>query len=127
MSETTTSELLAAIQNFLREDVLPQLDGFSAYNTRIAANSLGIVGRELALGGDLADLDADFAVKRGIDTREGAVTQQLALQLRSGDLQPDALLIDYLRQRTLISLQIDNPKYSGLLQARQQWNNEETP
>ena len=41
MSQTRADELLVAVQDFLRREVLPQLDGFAAYNTRVAANSLG--------------------------------------------------------------------------------------
>ena len=125
MSETTASELLAAIQDFLREDVLPQLDGFSAYNTRIAANGLGIVGRQLELGSDLSQLDTEFARHAGIDTAKGTVAQQLALQLRNGEIQVSPALMNYLRQRTLNTLEIDNPKYSGFIQASQRWNTQE--
>ena len=126
MSETTATELLGAIRSFLKEEVLPQLDGISAYNTRIAANSLGIIGRQLQLGGELEQLDASYAAKLGLAPQDGPFTAQLALKLRDGSLQADAGLMDYLRQRTLKTLEIDNPKYSGYIQARQRWGNEET-
>ena len=127
MSQTGANELLTAIQNFLREDVLPQLDGFSAYNTRIAANSLAIVGRELELGGDLVKLDNAIAENLGIDQGKGPVTQQIARMLRDGDLELDTRLLDYFKQRALKSLEIDNPRYSGFLQARRRWSPEQTP
>ena len=126
MSETTANELLTAIRTFLKEEALPQLDGYSAYNTRIAANSLGIVARQLELGPDLEKLDAACADSFGIDPQKGPVTQQLALKLRNGSMQADASLLDYLRRRTLKTLEIDNPKYSGFIQAQQRWNNKET-
>ena len=127
MSQTGANELLTAIQNFLREDVLPQLEGFSAYNTRIAANSLAIVGRELELGGDLVKLDNAIAEKLDIDQGKGPVTRQIALMLRDGDLELDTRLLDYLKLRALKSLEIDNPRYSGFLQACQRWSPEQTP
>ena len=57
MSGTESVELLAAVRQFLREEVLPELDGFKAYTTRVAANALGIVARELEMGAGLAELD----------------------------------------------------------------------
>jgi hypothetical protein len=118
---TTTQELLHAVRQFLRQDVLPELDGFKAYNTRVAANALGIVAREIELGAGLAELDAQIAAQLGLDTRAGPVARQVALGLRDGTLAVDDDLLGYLRKRTLLSLAIDNPKYSGLAQAGVQW------
>lgn len=118
----TTVELLAAVRQFLREQVLPELDGFKAYNTRVAANALAIVARELEMGTGLAALDAQIATALGLDTQAGSVSRQIALALRDGTLVVDDELLTYLRQRTLLSIAIDNPKYSGLQQARARWS-----
>ena len=117
----TTVELLTAVRQFLREQVLPELDGFKAYNTRVAANALGIVARELEMGAGLAELDARIAASLGLATQAGPVTRQIALALRDGTLVVDGELLSFLRQRTLLSIAIDNPKYSGLQQARELW------
>jgi hypothetical protein len=45
----------------------------------------------------------------------------LALGLKRRAVAPDAHLLRYLRHRALLSLEIDNPKYSGYLQARERW------
>ena len=71
MSGTEGVELLEAVRQFLRQEVLPELDGFKAYNTRVAANALGIVAKEMQLGAGLAELDAQIAtalrpVARGV-------------------------------------------------------------
>lgn len=121
MSGTDAGELLDAVRAFLREDVLPELEGFKAYNTRVAANALGIVTRELALGAGLAELDAQVAAALELDPADGAVTVQVARGLRDGTLVADERLLDYLRRRTLLAISIDNPKYSGLRQARARW------
>ncbi len=118
MSGTQGVELLEAVRQFLRQEVLPELDGFKAYNTRVAANALGIVAREMQMGAGLAELDAQIAATLGLDARAGAVTQQIALALRDGTLVADERVLSYLQQRTLLSIAIDNPKYSGLQQAR---------
>jgi hypothetical protein len=117
----TAAELLEAVRQFLRRDVLPELDGFKAYNTRVAANALGIVARELELGAGLAEMDAGIAAQLGLEVQAGAVPQQIALALRDGTLAVDDRLLAWLRQRTLLALAIDNPKYSGLQQARERW------
>ena len=50
------------------------------------------------------------------------VTVQVARGLRDGTLAADDRLVDYLRRRTLLAISIDNPKYSGLQQARDRWD-----
>jgi hypothetical protein len=121
VSQTHADELLLAIRGFLRSDLLPQLEGFNAYTTRVAANSLGIVARELQLRPELDRLDTQAAAAYNIDPDGGPVARQLALKLRDGELAVDANLVQYLKQRTLQSLAIDNPKYSGYLLARERW------
>jgi len=123
VSGTDLAELLDAVRAFLREDVLPELEGFKAYNTRVAANALGIVARELERGPRLAQLDRDMGAALGLDPGMGPVTVQIARGLRDGALAADDRLLAYLRQRTLLAIEIDNPKYSGLQQARERWGN----
>jgi len=118
VSGTEGVELLEAVRQFLRQEVLPELDGFKAYNTRVAANALGIVAREMAMGAGLAELDAQIAATLGLDASAAAIPQQIALALRDGTLVADERVLSYLKQRTLLSVAIDNPKYSGLQQAR---------
>lgn len=118
MSATQGVELLEAVRQFLRQEVLPELDGFKAYNTRVAANALGIVAREMQMGAGLAELDSQIAAVLGLDVQAGAITRQIALGLRDGTLVADERLLAYLKKRTLLSIAIDNPKYSGLQQAR---------
>jgi Domain of unknown function (DUF6285) len=121
MSATQGVELLDAVRQFLRQEVLPALDGFKAYNTRVAANALGIVAREMQMGAGLAELDAQIAASLGLDAKAGAIAQQIARALRDGTLAADERVLSYLKQRTLLAIAIDNPKYSGLQQARERW------
>jgi hypothetical protein len=121
MSATTSLELLAAVRLFLRDQVLPELDGFKSYNTRVAANALGIVARELELGGGLVALDRQMAAELGLDVQAVSIPGYIALALRDGQIAVDEKLLSYLRKRTLLAIAIDNPKYSGLQQARARW------
>ena len=125
MSQTQVSELLEAVRRFLRSDLVPQLEGFSAYTARVAANSLAIALRELEHGEALAEIDALAAAGFGIDPAEGPVAQQLAIRLRDRSIQPDPEVLQYLKRRTLKALEIDNPKYSGYLQALASWNHDD--
>ncbi len=125
MNTTQGVELLEAVRQFLRQEVLPELDGFKAYNTRVAANALGIVAREMQMGAGLVELDAQIATTLGLDAQTGAITQQIALGLRAGTLAADERVLTYLKQRTLLAIAIDNPKYSGLQQARARWGHHE--
>lgn len=121
MSSTESVELLAAVRQFLREEVLPELEGFKAYTTRVAANALGIVAREMEMGAGLAELDQQIASVLDLDLQAGAITRQIALALRDDKLVVDDVILAYLRKRTLLAIAIDNPKYSGLQQARARW------
>ena len=121
MSATTSAELLAAVRQFLREQVLPELDGFKAYNTRVAANALGIVARELELGAGLDAFDQQMAAELGLDAQIVSIPRHIALALRDGQMVADERILSYLRKRTLLAIAIDNPKYSGLQQARARW------
>jgi len=116
---TPAALLFESLQAFLREEVQGQLSGFSAYNNRIAANLIATLARERELGAELADLDRDFAVRRGLDPQ--AMPGALALALRDGSQADDAELVDYLRRRTLLAMAIDNPRYAGYREARQRW------
>jgi len=121
MSQTQADELLLAIRTFLRSDLLPQLEGFSAYTTRVAANSLGIVARELQLRPALDSLDETAAAAYKLESDDGPVARQIAIKLRDGELAVNVDLVQYLKRRTLQSLAIDNPKYSGYLLACERW------
>ena len=112
MSQTDPTELLAAVQAFLRQQVLPQLQGFDAYTTRVAANSLSIVSRAL-------DAAAGARWLPGSDS--DAPARAISLALRQRSLAPDPDLLQYLRERTLRQMAIDNPRYSGFRLGCERW------
>jgi len=122
MSGTEGAELLAAVRQFLRAEVLDELEGFKAYNARVAANALGIVAREMEMSAGFAALDAGIAASLGLNAELDAIPRQIALGLRDGTLAIDEGLLSYLRKRAMLAIAIDNPKYSGLQQARARWS-----
>jgi hypothetical protein len=54
----TAEELLGAVERFLREEVVSALEGPRRFHARVAANVVGMVGREIARGD--ADLRAEW-------------------------------------------------------------------
>ena len=113
--------MLEATRNFLLESILPDQEGFLAYSTRVAANNLAIVSRELELRGGIEKLDEGINQTLSLQNKEGPTSTTLARGLRDGIIQVDDDLIKYLRKRTMLCMEIDNPRYSGLLLARDRW------
>lgn len=121
MSQTDPTELLAAVQAFLRQQVLPQLEGFDAYTTRVAANSLSIVSRELRGRDAITALDVAAGVRCLPGGSGENPARAISLALRERSLKPDADLQAWLRERTLRQMAIDNPRYSGFRLGCERW------
>jgi hypothetical protein len=121
MSGTDSEELLAAVRAFLKSEVLGELDGFKAYQLRVAANALGIVERELALGEAVVALDREMAAILQIDNGAEPLPRIIAQRLKACSIALDERLLSYLRHRAQLVLAIDNPRYSGLQQSLQRW------
>ncbi len=120
----TAAELLAGVRAFLRDEVLPHLEGASAYKGRVAANILAIVGRELDFGtaadrAELAGLERllgecatpELSPEAALD----ALNAQLCAGIRSGALdgRRDAVLA-HVRETVRAKLAIVNPAYPPL-------------
>ena len=121
MNGTSAIELLEATRNFLLESVLPDQEGFLAYSTRVAANNLAIVSRELELRGCVEKLDEEISRTLSFQNKKEPLSTILAQALRDGIIQVDDDLLEYLRKRTMLSIEIDNPRYSGLVSAQDRW------
>lgn len=103
MSHPTAPQLLEAVQLFLKE-AEGALSGRLAFHAKVAANTLAIVGRELAQ-------DPDTAEAAALAPYGGA--SALCEGLRSGALGPaDKTLLAAIRTATLARLAVDNPRYA---------------
>ena len=116
---TTTTELLEALERYLRGEVQDELEGALAFQNRIATNLTGMLRREKELAPSLAALDAQFAAQQGFNAAE--LPSALARALRDRVEVGDSDLRQYLRRRVLPQLAIDNPRYSGFKQAQERW------
>lgn len=114
-----TDELLTSVSDFLRGEVSTALGGRERYLARVAANSLDIVGRELALGG--AGCAAEALRLRALLGQAGTLDDLrwlLVTRLRDGTIALDNnTLQTHLRETVAARLAIDQPRYPGLATA----------
>ncbi len=119
----SAEELLAGVEKFLRNDVLPQLSGASIYKCRVAANMLSIVQRELAQGpaADKAELEGlknllgRESDQEDVQASLDDLNAEFCAKIRSGELDDQCEAVIAHTRRTLIDkVRIANPRYAGL-------------
>ena len=121
-SDVTSAELPGAVKGFLMESVLPAVAGRDQFNTRVAANVLGIIEREQALSPALQALDREAAQRwlpEQASTEE--LPQQLARALAKRDIPVDPDFMAYLKARQLVLTAINNPRYASRAVAEARW------
>jgi|JI8StandDraft_1071087.scaffolds.fasta_scaffold252176_1 hypothetical protein len=107
--------LLQAAADYLEGALLPTLDGYHRFQTRVTVNALRIVMRELQLApAQRADEHARLAALLGHDGDTAALEAELAAALVDGQRPPDdPSLIDHLRRTLRDALAIHNPKWAA--------------
>ena len=121
----TYDELLAAIERFLEDDVMPNSEGARRFHARVAANSLRIIRRELAseeeqLAAEWEGLDAllgaadrpgdRVALREAIGDRSAALCDRIA----SGDADSGAFreaVHRHVRRTVRDKLLVTNPRW----------------
>lgn len=104
------AELVTAVREFLEREAMPALEGRLAFHARIAANALGIVERELALGPD-----HERAHRARLERLGFSSDADLAAAVRSGAL--DARyeeVASAVREAVRDKLLVANPSYLDL-------------
>ena len=108
------AELLEGVRRFLRGEVAESSDGRSSFLARVAANSLGIVQRELLYGPALAR--EEFARLQQL-LGHGELEEMrwtLVRSLRADLALETPGLAEHLRSTVSGQLAIDQPHYSAL-------------
>ena len=100
-------ELVAAVRDYLADDLGPRAEGRDRWMVRIAANALTIAARELESGVADASAHTDRLAILGVADEEA-----LAFAIRAGSLDDRrAELTRLLWETTLDKLAVANPRY----------------
>lgn len=116
--------LLASVEAFLKDQVIPGLDGAGSFRARVSANVLGMVRRYLEQGGvdgahDEREMLTQLTGKKG--TLLGQ-TAELCHQIAEREVAlDDPRLQEYLWRTILARVAVDQPNYSGYKRAVEQW------
>jgi hypothetical protein len=113
--EPTPEELIAAVADFLRNDIAPELSGHNAFKLRVAINALDLVTRQLALESvSSAAETARLTQLLGMQGALGELNRALADRIAKGefDLQTPGLT-EHVWQTTLDKLAVDQPNYAS--------------
>ena len=113
--EPTPVELIKAVADFLRNDMLPESSGHNAFKLRVSINALDLVTRQLTLqaGGEATEAER-LAQLLAIQGPLGELNRALAERIAKGevDLQTPGLAA-HLWQTTLDKLAVDQPNYAS--------------
>ena len=112
--QPSADELLEAVTEFLRQAATPALAGRYAFHTRVAANVLDIVRRELIDGPRAESQEVErLASLLGISGDAEALNAELSDRLAARTINPgDPALIEHLWATTLDTVAIDQPNYA---------------
>lgn len=103
----TAAELVEAVTEFLRDEVMEQSSGRLRFNARVASNVLASVERELRSGSEVAEAHARRLERLGVTD-----DSELASAIRAGRFDDRVgELIAELRADTRERLRIANPRY----------------
>jgi hypothetical protein len=103
----SASDLIAAVREFLEQDVLESSEGRVRFHTRVAINVLGMVEREMQLGPAQADAHGGRLGELGFDSDEALAEAIRAGRLDDRDTEVRAALLESVRDKLLVA----NPRY----------------
>lgn len=115
MDEPTGAEMLGAVARYLRETLIPKLPPDAVFHTRVAANAVDLVRRQLEFGDrleaeELARLRALLGTEGSIDE----LNRTLSERISSGELSEAAPgLMEHLWATTLAKMAVDQPGYAS--------------
>ena len=113
--EPTPVELTKAVADFLRNDIMPMIEGHNAFKLRVAINMLDLVTRQLTLEqGSAAAEAARLSQLLGLQGSLIDLNRALAGRIADGEftLQTPGLS-EHLWQTTMAKLAVDQPNYAS--------------
>lgn len=115
LDKPSGEQLLRAVVRFLREEVMPSLDGAIGFKTRVAANALELVGREIASRDNMAAAEtARLVALLGHEGTLDELNRELCASIRQGKATlATPGLSRHLWQSTLDKLAVEQPGYAS--------------
>ena len=113
--EPTPTELIKAVADFLRNDIVPEISGHNAFKLRVAINMLDLVTRQLTLeeGSDAAEA-ARLTRLLGMEGSLLQLNRALADKIAKGEVELQTPgLAEHLWQTTMDKLAVDQPNYAS--------------
>jgi len=118
-SSSSAPALLEAVAKYLREEVLAEVRGSTAFNVRVSASALDLVARELVLR--LDNENGEHARLRALLGNDGTLDdlrELLCDRIASGELtEESAPLRRHLWATVTAQLAVDQPSYSAYIRA----------
>ena len=113
------TDLLASVSHFLRDELLPSLQGAQAFNLRVGINAIDLIRRELMQQTTADERERGRLAKLlESDAPLAAMRQELCEKIAAGTMTLDqAPVRDHLRATIVDRLAIDQPSYSAYLAA----------
>jgi hypothetical protein len=103
----SAEQLVEAVREWLKHEVMPVVEGRLRFHTRVAANVLAIVERELALGPAQAIAHTERLTSLGVSDET-----ELAEKIRSGELDGRMDEVKAVVRATVRDkLAVANPRY----------------
>jgi hypothetical protein len=113
--EPTPTELIKAVADFLRNEIVPVMKGHNAFTLRVGINALDLVTRQLALeeAGDAAET-ARLKQLLGINGALIDLNRALSDKIAKGEVDLETPgLAEHLWQTTMDKLAVDQPNYGS--------------
>jgi Domain of unknown function (DUF6285) len=113
--EPTPTELIKAVADFLRNEIVPEIKGHNAFKLRVGINALDLVTRQLTLaqGSDAAEL-ARLKQLLGADGSLIELNRALSEKIAKGEVDLNTPgLAEHLWQTTMDKLAVDQPNYAS--------------
>jgi hypothetical protein len=113
--EPTPTELIKAVADFLRNEIVPEIKGHNAFKLRVGINALDLVTRQLTLaeGSDAAEA-VRLRQLLGADGSLIELNRALSEKIAGGEVSLQTPgLADHLWQTTMDKLAVDQPNYAS--------------
>ena len=105
--------ILKAAIKYLEEELMPTLNGYHRFKTRVTANAINIVRRELEMRAKQAEAERTRLAKiMGHEGEVETLSRELAERIRAGGIAiDDPALRAHIKQSLADALAINNPKW----------------